>query len=94
MTSVSTPLAPFLAEGAAGRSVALRAFAETFEAAFTAPQLKLTTTGDTAAVGTPRFVAVQYGPGTALDVTVDGSAPYVLRSAPTDRHGRTRPGPT
>ncbi len=82
VAAVTTPIAPFLPEGAAGRSVALRTFAQTFEAAFTNPRLKLTTTGSTAGTGTPRFVAVQYGPGTALDIAVGASTPYFFAPRP------------
>ena len=45
VSSVTTPLAPALPEGAAGQTLALQSFAVTFEEAFTTPQLKLATTG-------------------------------------------------
>ena len=94
VTSVATPLAPFLPDGTGGRAAALRAFADAFEAAFTAPPLKLAATGNTADAGTPRFVAVQYGPGAVVDIAVE-LGPVTSRAATffAPRPLSARPGP-
>ena len=93
VSSVTTPLAPALPEGAAGQTLALQSFAVTFEEAFTTPQLKLATTGSgSSGTRTQQLFAVQYDtPG--LNYTILGGTPYFFAPPPLSTALWSSPGP-
>ena len=93
VSSVTTPLAPALPEGAAGQTLALQSFAVTFEEAFTTPQLKLATTGSgSSGTRTQQLFAVQYDTP-ALNYTILGGTPYFFAPPPLSTALWSSPGP-
>ena len=98
VTSVTTPLAPALPEGAAGQTLALLQFATAFEAAFgqpppSQPQLKLTTTGSgSSGTRTQQLLAVRYG-SAALNYTIAGATPSFFAPRPLSTALWSSPGP-
>ena len=108
VTSVTTPLAPALPEGAAGQTLALQQFATAFEAAFSQPassppqpsqpapsqpQLKLTTTGSgSSGTRTQQLLAVRYGTA-ALNYTIAGATPSFFAPPPLSTALWSSPGP-
>ncbi len=93
VSSVTTPLAPAVPEGAAGQTLTLQQFAETFETAFAAPRLKLATTGSGGSgTQTQQLFAVQYGTA-ALNYEIGGSTPYFFAPRPLSTALWNSPGP-
>ncbi len=93
VSSVTTPLAPTLPPTAAGQTLALQQFAATFEATFTAPQLKLATTGSgSSGTQVQQLLAVQYGTA-ALNYTIDGGTPAFFAPAPLSTALWSSPAP-